>query len=230
MGDHTSTVLAALCGWALLLPTLPPAANPPPDSARIARLAALGRLWATVGVFHPSLARRPIDWDSALVATIPRVNAARTAAAYQEAVASMLAVLADPATRIERVSTDSSAAGEEPNGSWLPDSVWLIRLRAPAALADFYAASTRFTAMAEQVGSARGVVFDVRLRAPLEDATSLAFVLDDSGLLRRVFKDTLQAPSSRARMYAGLPPYNRRRRHSTLGYLSPVMFELRHAA
>ena len=42
-----------------------------PDSVRFDRLAALGRLWATVKYFHPALAHRPVDWDSALVATIP---------------------------------------------------------------------------------------------------------------------------------------------------------------
>jgi C-terminal processing protease CtpA/Prc len=173
---------------------------------RVTRLAALGRLWATIGFFHPYLARRPINWDSALVVAIPRVNAARTAAAYEVAVARMLAVLEDPATRVEKLSTDSSPSEEEPSGSWLPDSVWLIRLRSPAALADFSAASARFTAMAESVGSARGVVFDLRLRSPPEDPTSLPFVLDDSGLLPRLFRDTLEAPSVRARMYAGLPP------------------------
>jgi C-terminal processing protease CtpA/Prc len=140
------------------------------------------------------------------VAAIPRVKSATTAAAYEDAVARMLAVLEDPATRLEKLPSDSSPAAEEPSGSWLPDSVWLIRLRSPAALADFNGASARFTAMAEQVGRARGVVFDLRLRSAPEDQTSLPFVLDDSGLLRRFFRDTLEAPSVRARMYAGLPP------------------------
>ena len=34
------------------------------DSARIERLAALGRLWVSIKYFHPWLAYRPIDWDA----------------------------------------------------------------------------------------------------------------------------------------------------------------------
>src|SRR5512138_2046259 len=72
------------------------------DSLRVARLAALGRLWGAVKYFHPALVSRPIDWDAALVAAIPRVRAARSSVEYAAAVDSMLAVLGDPATRVVR--------------------------------------------------------------------------------------------------------------------------------
>ena len=41
--------------------------------------------------FHPFLAYRDIDWDKALIETIPKVNAARTAQDYQAALNQMLA-------------------------------------------------------------------------------------------------------------------------------------------
>ena len=47
-----------------------------PDSVRIERLAALGKLWGTIKYFHPYLAYKTINWDSALVQAIPKVNAA----------------------------------------------------------------------------------------------------------------------------------------------------------
>lgn len=40
---------------------------------RVDRLIALCRLWSAVKYFHPYLAyRQDIDWDAALVATIPQ--------------------------------------------------------------------------------------------------------------------------------------------------------------
>ena len=50
------------------------------DSIRFDRLAALGRLWATVKYFHPALADRHLDWDSALAATIMTKCSSRRAA------------------------------------------------------------------------------------------------------------------------------------------------------
>ena len=76
------------------------AGQSPPEAARVERLAALGKLWAAVKYFHPSLAYRDIDWDAALVAAWPKAAAATTSADYAEAVQSMLAVLGDPATRV----------------------------------------------------------------------------------------------------------------------------------
>ncbi len=195
-------VLSLLCGYMLQCP----AGTPPPDSIRVARLAALGRLWATVKVFHPYLLSRRIDWDSALVAAIPQVNGAGTGMAYRATVERMLSALGDPATRIEEIAGVQREDESEPAGSWAGDSVWVIRLRSPAAFVDFANASARLAAMADSVTLARGVVLDLRLRGPPDDPTSLRFILEESGLFRRFFRDTIEAPSTRGRMYAGLPP------------------------
>jgi hypothetical protein len=69
------------------------------DNVRIERLAGLGRLWGTIKFFHPYLAYRDIDWDAALVATIPNVRSAQTDEDYRTAIDGMLAVLGDPVTR-----------------------------------------------------------------------------------------------------------------------------------
>src|SRR5256885_1347172 len=64
----------------------------------VARLSALGRLWAKVKLFHPYLATRDIDWDAALVSALPKVRSAETAEQYRAAVDEMLAALGDPET------------------------------------------------------------------------------------------------------------------------------------
>ena len=51
--------------------------------------------------FHPYLAYREIDWDKALIETIPKVNAAKNAQEYEAAINQMLAVLNDKSTRAE---------------------------------------------------------------------------------------------------------------------------------
>ncbi|HLJ57072.1 MAG TPA: hypothetical protein VKT77_18690, partial [Chthonomonadaceae bacterium] len=50
-----------------------PAAPSVPDAVRIERLAGLGRAWGAVKFFHPYVGSRDIDWDRALVDTIPKV-------------------------------------------------------------------------------------------------------------------------------------------------------------
>jgi hypothetical protein len=72
------------------------------DSARIERLAALGRLWVSIKYFHPWLAYRTIDWDAALAAAVSRLSAAKDAAGYALAVQQMLDVLGDPVTSVDR--------------------------------------------------------------------------------------------------------------------------------
>src|SRR5678815_5104991 len=79
------------------------------DNARIARLAGLGKVWGTVKYFHPYLAYRDVDWDKALIEAIPKVNAAKTPADYQNAINQMLAVLNDKSTRAE-IETDTKYA------------------------------------------------------------------------------------------------------------------------
>lgn len=74
------------------------AAGKAPEATRIERLAALGRLWGTLKYFHPYLAYKEIDWDAALLETIPRVNAARTPEEYAQAVNHMLSFLHDAST------------------------------------------------------------------------------------------------------------------------------------
>ncbi len=71
------------------------------EDARVERLARLAKVWGAVKYFHPYLAYRDIDWDKALVETLPKVNSARTPQEYEAAVNQMLAVLNDRSTRAE---------------------------------------------------------------------------------------------------------------------------------
>src|ERR1035438_6753429 len=89
------------------------------ESIRIDRLVALAKLWAAVKYFHPYLAYRDkIDWDGALVRTIPKVDAARNGAEYSAAVEGMLTELGDPVTHVINApipASSSSSAERQPN-------------------------------------------------------------------------------------------------------------------
>src|SRR4026207_190104 len=94
----------------------------PAEDVRIARLAGLAKVWGTVKYFHPYLAYRDVDWDKALIETIPKVNAAKTPQDYQAAVNQMLAVLNDKSTRAE-IETKTNPDGPAPF-----DAAKLVRL------------------------------------------------------------------------------------------------------
>jgi C-terminal processing protease CtpA/Prc len=74
--------------------------------------------------FHPYLAYRDIDWDAALVATLPKVEAARTADEFASAVESLTAVLEDPATRVLRPSaTTQQSANADVTNFYVPGGI-----------------------------------------------------------------------------------------------------------
>src|SRR5215204_1694257 len=83
------------------------------EDVRVARLAGLAKVWGTVKYFHPFLAYRAIDWDKALIETIPKVNAAKTPQEYQAALNQMLAVLNDKSTRAD-IETETKPEAPKP--------------------------------------------------------------------------------------------------------------------
>jgi C-terminal processing protease CtpA/Prc len=80
------------------------------------RLIAVGKLWVTVKLFHPSLVSGSIDWDGAVVRSLPSIRQAHNTAEYAEAVRTMLASLHDPATRV----LQANEAAAETRGMAVP--------------------------------------------------------------------------------------------------------------
>ncbi len=67
---------------------------------RDARLVGLARVWSYVKYVHPAMATSSVDWDAALVRALPAAEKATTDEAYRASIASLLAELQDPATRV----------------------------------------------------------------------------------------------------------------------------------
>jgi C-terminal processing protease CtpA/Prc len=80
-------------------------------SAPLSRMAATGKLWATIKYFHPYVSESdPAAWDTALLDTIPRVQAATTREDFAAALTRMLESLHDSVTRIQRVEAEVASA------------------------------------------------------------------------------------------------------------------------
>src|SRR5438067_2338840 len=83
------------------------------DSIRTKRLCGLCELWGAVKYFHPYLAYKEIDWDLALVETLPLANAASSSDEYRAAIQHLLLFLDDPNTAAIGAAAGAPAGREE---------------------------------------------------------------------------------------------------------------------
>jgi hypothetical protein len=141
--------------WVALLAVSLAAAPAGEDTARLERVAALGKLWAAVKYFHPALAYRDLDWDRALLDALPGAAAASSPGAYAAAVGSMLSVLGDPATRV-LPATPAKPAGAFELIRWVGRGTLVATVNPATVNGD---AARRLAAAVDQ---SRAVVFDLR--------------------------------------------------------------------
>ena len=142
--------------------------TPPAEDLRVARLAGLAKVWGAVKYFHPHLAYRAIDWDKALIDTVPKVSAAKTAQEYEAAVNGMLAVLEDRSTRVEIEAKTAPDAGTVGNTDENPikteNGIVVIKVaQIGAAVAKDNGKLSGFvTSVTHALPNAKGIVIDVR--------------------------------------------------------------------
>ncbi|HXX23251.1 MAG TPA: S41 family peptidase [Terriglobia bacterium] len=176
---------------------------------RVKRLAAVCRLWGTVKYFHPCLAyRSDLDWDAALVVALPKVNAASSPEEFGAAVAGMLNVLKDPATRLVQQRQESSATVDavEPVFALRDDGILTVRISDYPALINFDSAWPRFQAVEKEIPKARAVLFDLRARrAPSEELHGLLPQYFGLSPIKQLLSTTeIPTPGQRLRMHNGL--------------------------
>ncbi|HDT12919.1 MAG TPA: hypothetical protein ENO03_01030 [Candidatus Aminicenantes bacterium] len=142
------------------------------NEVQVRRLAAVGRLWGAVRLFHPWLAEGKIDWDQALIQAIPRVKAASTPEEFRAAVDFLLSFLNDPASHT-RILEEKPGSPEPPAGSpattvvpptleWIKDDIALISVPDPRPRPDPNEPSP-FAAIAKEAAKAEAVIFDLRV-------------------------------------------------------------------
>jgi C-terminal processing protease CtpA/Prc len=181
------------------------------DPVKVQRLAGLGKLWGALKYFHPYLAYKDIDWDLALVQTIPKVEAANSAEEYRAAIDYLLSFLQDPNTVTvgekggkSEHSTRTSQTPPQPYIQWTKDQVAII----VANDYNQFAGSTEKAALLRKVfeesSKATALVFDIRNKETVagEDFTfwfSTAFLQTFPVFLNK----DLPLSGSRSRMHSG---------------------------
>lgn len=172
----------------------------PSDSTRVQRIAKLGELWGEIRYRHPWLAYKSIDWDSALVAALPKVEAAPDSGAYARVVGEMIGAIGDPATRLApSVPADSTShAMERPFVAW-NGNVLVVNLAA-AGKPDFVL-DQELRSLEDQIPKAKSVVVDARLRAVPNFWPEPTL----SRVLPMLYSGELRIPGGRYVQYSGYP-------------------------
>ncbi|HEU4478002.1 MAG TPA: hypothetical protein VFR80_05750, partial [Pyrinomonadaceae bacterium] len=177
------------------------------DDPRIARLVGLAKVWGTVKYFHPSLAYRDIDWDKALIETIPKVNAAKTAQDYETALNQMLAVLNDNRTRagIELETKAVPTPATEGKHVRVENKVLVIDATgiAKAAANDMTALSGFVKSINEGLPNATGIVIDARSTTRMIDIDGFLFDLFIRQILPAMLDADVVLGTSRYRLHSG---------------------------
>ena len=195
----------------LLYPISTLAQNAPPslDASAVSRLRVLGRVWGDVKYFHPSLAYRDVDWDGALVASVPFALAASSESEFVAAVDRMLEALEDPVTTVvPKTSYVPVPQSVDPSWSSTTDGILVLSIPDANGLTT-QTGHKKMQSLGQDLGKARAVLLDLR--------SSVAPDPRQLGMMSIGFRFT--------GLNWGLCPYrvtgpgDRRRMHS--GYSSP---------
>lgn len=185
------------------------------EDARIARLSGLARLWGAVKFFHPYLAYKDIDWDKALVETIPRVNAAKTPEEYNAAINHLLSFLNDKNSYAEIIKETKSekttaAAGkiDKDNLVRVVDGVLIVEMTAIGeALGQDNSAFNQFREkIVAALPQAKVIVLNCRGKSEMSDYAQFYFDLFIRRALAAMLDSTVTLASSRYRVHNGYAP------------------------
>ena len=178
------------------------------EDVRVARLAGLAKVWGAVKYFHPYLAYREIDWDKALVETLPKVNGAKTPQEYEAAVNQMLAVLNDRSTRAEigpQLNTDEKAISTDTKYVWTETGVVVIDAAqiGTAIAKDTSTFSKHVASVTQALPNATGVVIDARSDGKTTDLAQFYFGVFMRRVLTAMLDSNVVLGSMRYRMHNG---------------------------
>ncbi|MEW6733874.1 MAG: S41 family peptidase [Acidobacteriota bacterium] len=183
------------------------------------RLATLAKLWGTVKFFHPFMAYKEIDWDKALVETIPKVKAARSQQQYHQAIADMLNHLGDPVSKVESTaaaSTNREKPSESRPLSNEPSSYFQIidgnmvlkmgEINRLAITGNQEVTGKVFPAIFSQLNTVKGVVFDCRMH-DLEKVSDFYWYRIINNYISSVIDKPITLGTSRYLTHNGYSPY-----------------------
>ena len=186
------------------------AAGAPPDATpearRVQRLVKLAELWGEVKFRHPGLATSDLDWDAALLAALPKVEAAGDDAAYRAAVQQMLAHLADPETRVKGPgdAVPPLARSSHPFRRWERGDTLVLHYAALAGSQAWALFQKEEAALKEDLARAKHVVVDARMRSDTSGPSERYFTWETFKVLLSFFHDApLAIPGERQVLHSG---------------------------
>src|SRR5512145_56297 len=202
-----------LCGIAVAQPKVEVLDRWKAEDARIARLAGLARVWGAVKFFHPYLAYQDVDWDKALIETIPRVNAAKSPEEYNAAINHLLSFLNDKNTGAEIVKESKAA----PTSTEKIDKEKLMRVVDGVLIIEVTMISealaqdnTAFNQFRERIHTllpqAKAIVLNCRAKGEMGESATFYFDLFAKRVLALILDSTVTLASSRYRMHNGYSP------------------------
>jgi len=179
------------------------------EDVRIARLAGLAKVWGAVKYFHPYLAYREIDWDRALIETLPKVSSAKTAQEYESAINQMFAVLNDKSTRaeIETERVASASIGGNTNQNPIKNESGILVINATqiatAVAKDDDKLSGFVTSVTQALPNAKGIVIDMRSASGMGDIDLYFFGVFMRQALSALLEGSVVLGSTRYRQHNG---------------------------
>lgn len=195
----------SLAGLALFL--LSSAAFAAEVSAKVDRLARVGKLWGTVRYLHPWVAYKDVDWDAALVAAIPKIREAKSTEEYRAAVEGMLGALGDPVTRVADPPAPPPPADPAKKAELLrklDGGVLLIDLAKYLKGADTRAAFGAVAKVPKEIENASAVVLDLRGGELGAESFFVQHFLEE--LTPALVSRPAQAPAERYLIHSGYRP------------------------
>ncbi|WP_167759816.1 S41 family peptidase [Massilia horti] len=160
------------------------------------RLLATARLWRDVKLYHLAVARGEVDWDAALVASLPAIRAATTPAQFHAAIDGLMASLQDPLTRggPAQFAPPVELKPAQPVVEWLAGDIALLHVHDNAAIAKLRTQTDAITARA------KGVILDLRPSAAGPASQSI------DEFIARLIDKPLTLPTLRYLAHSGYAP------------------------
>ncbi|MFZ6712122.1 S41 family peptidase [Undibacterium sp. TC9W] len=174
------------------------------------RLRDLAQLWRDVKWRHPALTKGNVDWDKALVAALPKVQAAQSKHELRDALATMMLALHDPAVDISIV--DEHVTADQVNQlivpanqdmlEWLHGDIALLHLHQVQIMSSDHPEHAKLSQARDAIKSrAKGLIIDLR---PAESGWYEAENLN--ALLAHWIAAPLILPTERVRVHSGFAP------------------------
>eukprot|EP01119_Soliformovum_irregulare_P022305 TRINITY_DN7607_c0_g1_i1.p1 TRINITY_DN7607_c0_g1~~TRINITY_DN7607_c0_g1_i1.p1 ORF type:complete len:740 (+),score=210.15 TRINITY_DN7607_c0_g1_i1:1-2220(+) len=186
-----------------------------PPAIRIRRLQALCKIWGITKFIHPAFISKDVEWDKALLETLPLTNSATSPEEFRASLNHLFSYLNDPNTRCtdEKPSqppgTPEARPQAQPYVSWSNDNIAVLTANHHEQFTDYKLMPT-FTSCMKEISGPRsiGVIFDVRLKRGHSVHLSVyPFKFMFYETLRPLLDKDVQLPTYRHRFFTGFPQH-----------------------